>query len=532
MVTWRCNTASGLQPQAEFEGEKLQQRPSPGFVCVISLSYIFFRSARPFPKEPYFPSALNSFHPSPSSVLPRFQLVTMAEMLKEPYTTTTIFLPEPTPDASWPGSDSSTRRNSITSINSNHRGAERYIPESRDAESALPLERQKPNHDPGNASKELSSIDPYSPDRPKLSLRERLKHLTWAWYTLPMSTGGLALLMDAQPKRFHGLNEIGLGVYILNLFLFSFVTVSMVLRFVLYPGLFLQSLKHPREGLFFPTFFLASATVITGAERYVVPENNLSAAAAIQGIYWVYVILTLALALGHYSFIFAGHSFNLQTMMPSLFLPIFPTMLSGTIASVIAGSQPESEVLPIVISGLTCQGLGIFVSCFMYAHMIGRLLQSGLPSREHRPGLFMCVGPPAFTALALIGMANALPENFNPDGDTSWLDSGMIQTMSVMAGVFLWALSFWWLGIAVIAVAQAPPKHFHLGHWAAVFPNLGFTLATISIAREFGHDAVLWFTAGMSIIMVVTYLVVLVYHVWAVIAQDIMYPGRDEDVVE
>jgi len=305
---------------------------------------------------------------------------------------------------------------------------------------------------------------------------------------------------------------------------------------VLFPGTLTRSLSHPREGFFFPTFFLSLATIITSTQRYCVPEDPEVARATVGGLlvvlqiaFWIYVAATTVLAIGQYSFVFAAHSFGLQTMMPTWILPIFPVMLSGTIASVIAASQPPAAGVPIVVAGLTCQGLGLAVAFLMYAHMVGRLMQSGLPHREHRTGLFMCVGPPAFTALAFIGLAHGLPEGFDHDMD-GVLDTAMVETMGVVGAGFLWALSFWWFGIAVTAVIQSPPKDFHLGWWAAVFPNTGFTLATISLGSAFRSEPVLWFATVMSIALVVTFFFVLYHHVRAVIKQEIMYPGRDEDV--
>ncbi|KAK3940233.1 voltage-dependent anion channel-domain-containing protein [Diplogelasinospora grovesii] len=372
-------------------------------------------------------------------------------------------------------------------------------------------------------------IDPYSPSRPKLPLRPRLRHFTWAWYTLTMSTGGLSLLLFAQPHRFPGLVYIGLVFYVTNLLLFAGVTTAMLTRFFLFPGSFRASLTHPREGFFFPTFFLSIATIITSTQRYAISPTDTGPLWLIQMAFWVYVALTTLVAVGQYSYVFAAHSYGLQTMMPTWILPIFPIMLSGTIASVIASTQPADWAVSIVTAGLTCQGLGVCVAVMMYAHMVGRLMQSGLPDREHRPGLFMCVGPPAFTALAFIGMAQSLPANFDHDMDCL-LDAGLIKTMAVVGAGFLWALSFWWFGIALLAVLQSPPKYFHLGWYAMVFPNTGFTLATISLGNAFKNQPVLWFATGMSILLVLTYAFVLYYHVRAILVQDIMYPGRDEDV--
>ncbi|AEO68634.1 uncharacterized protein THITE_2026979, partial [Thermothielavioides terrestris NRRL 8126] len=249
------------------------------------------------------------------------------------------------------------------------------------------------------------------PARPRLPLRRRLAHFTWAWYTLTMSTGGLALLIDAQPHQFPGLRQIGLAVYALIAALFALVTSALAARFALFPGLLAASLAHPREGFFFPTAFLSLATLITSTQRYCVRADDADPEApgallwAIRAAFWAYVALATGVAVGQYSYVFAAHRLGLQAMMPTWILPIFPIMLSGTIASVVSETQPAAARVSIVVAGLTCQGLGLAVASMMCAHTVGRLMQSGLPHREHRPGLFVCVGPPAFTALALIGLA-------------------------------------------------------------------------------------------------------------------------------
>ncbi|RWA05767.1 hypothetical protein EKO27_g9335 [Xylaria grammica] len=351
-----------------------------------------------------------------------------------------------------------------------------------------------------------SGVDIYDPNRPKLGF-----------------------LIYSQPYQFPGLRQIGFAVYITNLVIFATLVACMITRFCLHRNDFRNSITHAREGLFLPTFFLALATIITSTERYVVPHNDAPLRWLILSAFWGYLLVTLILAVGQYSHLFAKHKFALQTMMPTWILPIFPVMLSGTIASVIAESQPDIAATPIIIAGLGAQGLGISVAVMMYAHMIGRLMQTELPNREHRPGLFMNVGPPAFTALAFIGMANGLPNSFDrSQGGT--LDVGTIRTFALISAIFLWGLSLWWFCIAAVAVISSPPKYFHLGWWAMVFPNTGFILATISMAKEFGSPHVMRFTSALSIFLVTMYFFVLVSHIRAVVKQDIMYPGRDEDV--
>ena len=390
-----------------------------------------------------------------------------------------------------------------------------------------------PNEHQEDPEKGSRSIDIYSPTRPRLRLKERLRHFTWAWFTLVMSTGGVSLLLFAQPHQVPAFFQIGFALWVLTLALFHLVMSAMVARFVLHPGTLTASLTHRREGFFMPTFFLSCATLVTSTHRYAIPHDAWPLQGAITAVFWGYVAITLLLAVLQYSYMFASHSFGLQTMMPTWILPIFPIMLSGTIASVISDTQLDIHAVPIVVGGLTCQGLGMSVSLIMYSHKVGRLMQSGFPDREHRPGLFMNVGPPSFTALAIIGMANGLPDTFDSGtGMHGIIDAAVLRTLAVVGAVSLWGLALWWFGVALVSILLSPPRHFHLGFWAMVFPNTGFVLATISLGNAFQCEPVLYVANALSAFLIVTYVLILGLHMRAVILQDIMYPGCDEDADE
>ncbi|PPJ59790.1 hypothetical protein CBER1_04369 [Cercospora berteroae] len=230
------------------------------------------------------------------------------------------------------------------------------------ARAHSPLAGQKSHREGGN-----NYIDSTTP-RKSVSLRIRLQHFTWAWFTLPMSTGGIALLLHATPHQFAGLITIGKVVYILDIVIFLLLCSGIAARFILYPGTLRKSLMHPTEALFFPTFWLAAVNVVIGTQVYGVETLRRGDAGrggewlitTLRVLFWIYLAITFLVAVLQYLYLFSAkpRRLTIQSMTPAWILPIFPAMLSGTLASAIASDQPVHYRLSIILAGLTMQGLG------------------------------------------------------------------------------------------------------------------------------------------------------------------------------
>lgn len=62
-----------------------------------------------------------------------------------------------------------------------------------------------------------------------------------------------------------------------------------------------------------------------------------------------------------------------------------------------------------------------------------------------------------------------------------------------------------------------------------MFPNVGFTIATIQIGDALVSEGVKWVASGMTIVLVAVWLFVGCTHVRAVWKREILWPGKDED---
>ncbi|QSZ36230.1 hypothetical protein DSL72_007356 [Monilinia vaccinii-corymbosi] len=369
----------------------------------------------------------------------------------------------------------------------------------------------------------------------RISFRMRIHHFTWVWFTLTMSTGGIALLLASTPHRFTGLTVLGDIVFIFDLLLFVLLCTGISARFILYPKSLASSLQDSTESLFFPTFWISLLSILSNVHAYGAPHCGTWLITTLRVLFWIYATLTFFVAVVQYCYLFAAKQQTLQSMSLAWILPIFPIMLSGTLASVLAGSQPPNHALPIVIAGVTFQGLGMLVAVSMYGPYIGRLMTSGLPEPNTRPGMFIAVGPPSFTGLALMGMSEEFARIYpahatiagitNPD-----VIADVFRVLAVSTAVFLWAMAFWFVCISMVSVLGGVRQmSFHLLWYAFVFPNVGFAIVIIKLGQAFQSEGLLWVGSALTVILVGVWLGVLVMHVRAVILKQLLWPEKDED---
>ncbi|KAE9966335.1 hypothetical protein BLS_007063 [Venturia inaequalis] len=381
---------------------------------------------------------------------------------------------------------------------------------------------------------EASSDDPISPATHahlQLSVRDRISRFTWPWFACTMSTGAIPVLIAQQPFNFYGLKTIGSIFFVLDLVLFATFTICISTRFIKHPSALGHSLHHPQESFFFGTWWVSLALILNCMQAYAVPVCGPWLVTALEVCFWMYAGCAMLVAIFQYHLIFTKESFSAGQALPAWILPIYPFLVLGPLASALVPTQPEGAALIILIGGLLFQGLGWLFAYMIYTLYLARLITSGLPDESTRPGMYVSVGPAAYTSATLVSLGNqapnVIPNNFL--GTPPEVATGYFwKAFGLAAGIFVWLLGFWFFALTTLSILFGVQKmHFTLQWWAFIFPNAGLTLAAIQIGNTVGSDGVKGVTSGATILLIIMWVFVAGMNIKAIWKKEILAPGTD-----
>lgn len=151
----------------------------------------------------------------------------------------------------------------------------------------------------------------------RLSWKKRIRHITWAYFTLTMATGGIAnvlyegkvknppdalhlLMKPTVPYRFRGLETIGVIVFLFNIFLYLLIWALLLARFYFYPYTFKASFLHPTESLFIPASMVSFGTILINISQYGPGRAGPWLLEAVGILFWIDCILAVLFSAGIY----------------------------------------------------------------------------------------------------------------------------------------------------------------------------------------------------------------------------------------
>ncbi|OGE48796.1 hypothetical protein PENARI_c026G04881 [Penicillium arizonense] len=273
----------------------------------------------------------------------------------------------------------------------------------------------------------------------RLGWKKRIRHVTWAYFTLTMATGGLANVFYQVPFQFKGLYTIGVVVFLINIALYLLIWGLLLLRFYCFPYTFRASMMHPTESLFIPAAIVSFGTILINVSQYGPEHAGPWLMRAVCVLFWIDAALAVMFSAGVYLLLWSTQTFTIAQMTPIWIFPAYPMLIIGPHAGVLSSKLDPSAALRVIVGGTTIQGVGFLVSLMVYSAFIYRLMTQKLPKENLRPGMFVSVGPSGFTVAGIVNMAaaakRAFPSDFMGNGA---LAADVLKVVVNFSSLWLW----------------------------------------------------------------------------------------------
>ncbi|GAB0133830.1 hypothetical protein EsDP_00002224 [Epichloe bromicola] len=226
--------------------------------------------------------------------------------------------------------------------------------------------------------------------------------------------------------------------------------------------------------------------------------------------------------------------FPIHMMTPTWVFPAYPLLLTCPFAAHlidsanVAGHPLSINKTAIALCATATQGTGCLIAFMISAAFIYRLMTQKLPRDMQRPGVFISIGPFAFTA-AGIAQLGSRSESIIPDNflDTP-VTADVIRVVSVLVGLWLWGLAMWFFLVSVGSLwkytRSGHKMPFQMTWWSFVFPNTALVVATETMGDVFNNEGIHLFSAVMTIGLVVVWIVVFVTMVRCLRTRKLLWP--------
>ncbi|KAF4441903.1 putative C4-dicarboxylate transport protein mae1 [Fusarium austroafricanum] len=267
-----------------------------------------------------------------------------------------------------------------------------------------------------------------SPDRCKVGLRDRIACHRWTFFTMTMSTGGVANILHSLKWEAPWLHGIGLFFFFLNLVL----------------------------------FVVSIAVILINTCQYGIPYTGAWLLHTMEWVFWVYAALSVSVSAFLYLILWSTLIFPVHTMTPTWVFPAYPLLLNAPFAANLiaaaesSGYELSANTVAMALGATAIQGTGCLIAFMISSAFIYRLMTQKLPRDTQRPGIFMSIGPYGFTAAGIAQLGNQADLLIPPDFLNTPHFATVVKVISILVSLWLWGLAMWFfLGLYGSTLVQA-----------------------------------------------------------------------------
>ncbi|OAL37036.1 hypothetical protein AYO20_03805 [Fonsecaea nubica] len=350
---------------------------------------------------------------------------------------------------------------------------------ARDASQEFPHECQNGEHQ--TAKDEL--LEKFA-EKNQRGWRKVVLNFTPSWFAATMGTGIASILLHQLPYNGDWLYWLSVIIFCLNIGLFCFFLLISILRYIMFPGLFMAMIRHPVQSLFVGTFPMGLATIVNMVVFVCVEHWGVWATTLAWTLWWIDVAIAVITCMWLPFVIMHIHQSELSKMTAVWLLPIVATIVAAASGGIVAEylPNPQHAVWTVVVS-YVLWGTGFPLAMVVLVMYFHRLTIHRLPPREVIVSVFLPLGPLGQGSFGLMQLGKVCSkvfpqtENFGPDAGK------VIYSFSIVIALAIWGYGLVWLFFAIASITRSRFP-FNMGWWGFTFPLGVFAVSTTTLAKE------------------------------------------------
>ena len=316
--------------------------------------------------------------------------------------------------------------------------------------------------------------------------RRVVRNFSPSWFSVTMGTGVVSLILNTIPWQAQWLYYLSIIFFVLNVGLFSLAAIISLLRYTIWPEIWVVMIKDPNNSLFLGTAPMGFATIINMFVAVCVPAWGTWAAYFAWAIWILDAMAAVAVTVSLGIVLMSAHNQrSLDTITAAQLLPIATTIVLAASGSEVAGILPNPQhALGTIIASYVLWGMSVPMAFGVLVIYFQRLALHKMPPREVIVSAFLPLGPLGLGGFTILNLGRQARHIF-PITNTIDPAAGLFAYHAgIFVSLIMWSWGLVWFAFALAAIAQAHPLPFNMGWWGFTFPLGVYSLSTIWLGKE------------------------------------------------
>ncbi|OCF39973.1 hypothetical protein I317_06227 [Kwoniella heveanensis CBS 569] len=378
--------------------------------------------------------------------------------------------------------------------------------------------------------------------------------LSPSFWSLNMGTGITSILVHNLPYRARWLEICGTILFVLNIIIFIALLIGNIVRYTRWKGVWSATIAHHVSGMYWGCLPMGLATIVNMVAFVCVPAWGRKFAYLALGLWWIDVILSIAVNIGMIFVMFTRQSQTHQSVSSTWLLPVVASVVAsasgGIVSQALAPFNP-SLARSTVICSLGIWGTGVPIAMMVIGIWIHRCAVRGLPAPAALPSVFLPLGPCGQGSYGLTLLGQVIRElaytydthfalvsvssgvQLSASGETSGtLNQASMLAIAdaIYAGCLVIALILWGLGMVLYILAMMitidhglrstsywSPDNLSIGWLAYTFPIGVWATATTILSQTLDSPALKVIATMISLQVILSWMYIfwmLLYKMW------------------